>query len=180
MRRGSYTYGPLSGRSRLLARRLLGPAFDYRARLRWPIRIAAWVITAGIASLAAWRFAPLGPLAFELALVALAWRDSRRLRSAGRPVPAAADDLAAIAAHRAEIRRQEALRVPSPGGWTAPAGVLPAWGWVPEPGIVPRLDRMPWWVRLWHGTPLVDRYAHAWMWQHGGWDVIPPGASSTS
>ena len=37
----------------------------------------------------------------------------------------------------------------SPGGWTAPPGVLPAWR-------------------------LIDRYAHAWMWSHGGWEVRPP------
>jgi hypothetical protein len=25
-------------------------------------------------------------------------------------------------------------------------------------------------------TPLIDRYAYAWMWWHGGWDVIPSPA----
>jgi hypothetical protein len=35
---------------------------------------------------------------------------------------------------------------------------------------------MAWWVRVWYGLPLVDRYAHAWMWAHGGWEVPPsPG-----
>lgn len=37
-----------------------------------------------------------------------------------------------------------------------------------------RLDRAPMWARVWYGTPLVDRYAYAWLWYHSGWDVIPP------
>jgi hypothetical protein len=176
VKRGSCNYGPLGGRRRALFARLLGPAYHYRSRPRWAVRILSWIVAAGIASFAGWPFAPLGPLAFELALHALAWRDSRRLRLAPRPVQAGPRELAVIAAHRAELLRQEALRVPSPAGWTVPAGVLPAWSWVPEPGIVPRLDRVPWWVRLWYGTPLADRYAHAWMWHHGGWDVIPATA----
>lgn len=62
----------------------------------------------------------------------------------------------------------------SPGGWTPPPGVLPAWGWVPPKGARPRPDVMPWWVRVWYELPLLDRYAHAWMWAHGGWEVRPP------
>lgn len=65
------------------------------------------------------------------------------------------------------------VRVPTPGGWIAPKGVLPAWNWTPPTGIAPRPDRMPLWVRAWFRTPLVDRYAHAWMWHRGGWDVEP-------
>ncbi len=77
------------------------------------------------------------------------------------------------------MRRQAGLpRVPSPGGWTAPPGVLPSWNWMPEPGAVPRLDRVPRWVRAWYHTPLVDRFAHSWMWHHGGWDVVPPDSWS--
>ena len=57
-----------------------------------------------------------------------------------------------------------------------PPGVRAGWNWVPPDGATPRLDRMPWWVRLWYRTPLVDRYAHAWMWHNGGWDVLPPDA----
>ena len=80
---------------------------------------------------------------------------------------------------RADAGRQAALpRVPSPGGWVAPANVRPAWNWTPPPAITPRLDRVPLWVRLWYGTPFADRSAHAWMWRHGGWDVVPPGAWS--
>ena len=62
----------------------------------------------------------------------------------------------------------------SPGGWTPPPGVLPAWSWVPPEGARPRPDVMPWWVRVWYALPLLDRYAHAWMWARGGWEVRPP------
>jgi uncharacterized protein YjbJ (UPF0337 family) len=34
---------------------------------------------------------------------------------------------------------------------------------------------MPWWVRVWYELPLLDRYAHAWMWARGGWEVRPAG-----
>jgi hypothetical protein len=70
----------------------------------------------------------------------------------------------------------ESGRVPSPGGWTVPPGVRPAWNWTPPPGITPRPDRVSLWVRLWYYTPLLDRYAYAWMWRHGGWDVVPRAA----
>jgi hypothetical protein len=83
----------------------------------------------------------------------------------------------AVRAAQQEGRRQAALpRVPSPGGWTAPRDVLPAWNWAPPSGMTPRLDRSPRWVRLWYRVPFADRYAHAWMWRHGGWDVVPPEA----
>jgi len=65
--------------------------------------------------------------------------------------------------------------VPSPGGWHPPPGTRPAWNWIPpEHGLSPRMDRVPWWVRLWYRAPILDRFAHAWMWDHGGWDVVPP------
>ncbi|OZB89570.1 MAG: hypothetical protein B7X41_02120 [Microbacterium sp. 14-71-5] len=31
---------------------------------------------------------------------------------------------------------------------------------------------MPTWVRVWYRTPFIDRYAHVWMWHHGGWQVL--------
>jgi hypothetical protein len=62
----------------------------------------------------------------------------------------------------------------SPGGWTPPRGTLPAWNWVPPEGAMPRLDVVPRWVRVWYAIPLIDRYAHVWMWAHGGWEVRPP------
>jgi hypothetical protein len=65
----------------------------------------------------------------------------------------------------------------SPGGWTPPPGVLPAWNWVPADGAKPRPDVVPWWVRVWYELPLIDRYAHAWMWAHGGWEVRPPSTA---
>jgi len=55
--------------------------------------------------------------------------------------------------------------------WRAPSLEL-----LPPAGVEPRLDRAPLRVRVWYGTPLIDRYAHAWLWHHGGWDVVPPEA----
>jgi hypothetical protein len=54
---------------------------------------------------------------------------------------------------------------PSPGGWSSPTEA-------PQ-GMVPRLGRMPWWVRVWYRTPFLDRQARRWMWSHGGFDVLP-------
>jgi hypothetical protein len=62
----------------------------------------------------------------------------------------------------------------SPGGWSPPPGRLPAWNWLPPGGATPRLDLAPWWVRVWYQLPFIDRYAHAWMWRHGAWEVRPP------
>jgi hypothetical protein len=176
MRTGSASYGP--GRQRLasLLRRGYG-------RPRWPGRIAAWIMSAVVASLAGWQYALLGPLAFEVAFVVsllvghrVSRYRQRRLGESAVPRPIGPADAEAL---RAEARRQAAWpRVPSPGGWMAPAGVRAAWNWTPPPGITPRLDRVPLWVRLWYGTPLADRSAHAWMWYHGGWDVVPPGTWS--
>jgi hypothetical protein len=65
----------------------------------------------------------------------------------------------------------------SPGGWSAPKGSLSAWNWLPPSGAAPRVDLMPTWVRAWYRTPLIDRYAYAWMWRRGGWEVKPPAAT---
>jgi len=148
----------------------------YWIRLRWPVRILAWVVTAGLVSIAGWQYAVLGPVAFEALFVMSVLADERRVR--GLPGPRALDpDSAELAAMRAEARRRAAMpRVPSPGGWSVPAGQLPAWHWLPPPGLETRLDRAPRWARVWYGTPLVDRYAHAWLWYHGGFDVVPPDA----
>lgn len=54
---------------------------------------------------------------------------------------------------------------PSPAGWSEPDE--------PPQGMVPRLDRVPWWVRVWYYTPLLGRSAEAWVWSHGGFDVLP-------
>ena len=65
--------------------------------------------------------------------------------------------------------------VPSPGAWQPPSGTRPAWDWIPpDHGLEPRLDRVPPWVRIWFRTPFIDRLAYAWMWAHGGWDILPP------
>jgi hypothetical protein len=171
MRTRTVTYSPRSWRVRWPVARILGRG--YFGRLRWPPRILAWLLSAGIAGLAGWQYAVLGPVAFEIAFLMTVLADSRRARA--MPGPVAVEDATRLEALGAEVRRQAALpRVASPGGWSVPAGVRPAWNWSPPPGIEPRLDRVPLWARLWYGTPLVDRYAHAWLWYHGGWDVIPP------
>ncbi len=145
-------------------------------RLRWPVRILAWLVTAGLVSIAGWQYAVIGPVAFEVGFMISVLADERRARRLPGPV-ALDEDSPQLAALRAEARRQAALpRVPSPGGWSAPAGARPAWTWTPPLGLELRLDRAPWWARVWYGTPLVDRYAHAWLWYHGGWDVVPPEA----
>ncbi len=160
---------------------VLGHWHDSFVRLRWPPRILGWLVAGGLTSLGGWQYIPLGPAAFEIAVTISFALDDRRVR--GLPGAVAHDpDDPLLLALRAEARRLAALpRVPSPGGWMAPPGVRPAWNWIPPgSGITPRLDRVPWWARLWYNTPLVDRYAHAWLWYHGGWDVIPPGSASSS
>jgi hypothetical protein len=143
-------------------------------RLRWPLRILGWLVTGGLASLAGWQYILLGPLAFEIAWTISAALVSRRVRRLAGP-GAMDDEDPRARAYRAEARRQAGLpRVASPGGWDPPAGVRPAWNWTPPDGAALRLDRVPLWARLWYNTPLVDRYAHAWLWQHGGFDVIAP------
>ena len=144
-------------------------------RLLWRIRIPLWL--AGAA--AGWAIggaAAAGTVAGVavacLAEAAFSYRAERPGESHGRPAPGE------IAAARAEAARREqrwaAGAIPSPGGWQPPSGSLPAWNWTPDDGIRPRFDRVPRWVRVCYGTPFADRYAHAWMWRHGGWDVLPP------
>jgi hypothetical protein len=53
----------------------------------------------------------------------------------------------------------------SPGGWSK-SGDRPR-------GLVPRSDRVPWWVRVCYHTPFLERRASTWMWSHGGFDVLP-------
>ncbi|MBI2709231.1 MAG: hypothetical protein HYX34_05995 [Actinobacteria bacterium] len=48
------------------------------------------------------------------------------------------------------------------------------WTWAPPSGGLERLEDVPRWVRVWSRTPFVDRWANAWMWRHGGFDVEPP------
>ncbi|MGY1855886.1 hypothetical protein [Modestobacter sp. SYSU DS0290] len=116
-------------------------------------------------------------------------RAGRRVRGVLNPVSTRLAELWCTSAVRrtllrALLRAQERRASPltggpadpgrSPGPWSAPPGVLPGWDWLPpDHGVRRRLDRVPAWVRLWYRTPFVDRYAHAWMWHHGGWDVLP-------
>jgi len=68
-------------------------------------------------------------------------------------------------------------RVLSPGGWVPPPGVRPMWNWTPPGGGTARPDLMPWWVKAWFRTPFIDRWAHPWMWDYGGWEVEPPSGT---
>lgn len=65
----------------------------------------------------------------------------------------------------------------SPGGWVPADGVKPAWNWTPPGGIVAKTHVMPTWLRVWYRTPLLDRFAHVWMWHHGFWWCLNAGRS---
>ncbi len=93
---------------------------------------------------------------------------SRRMLSA--PFPAAAPSRTGDAPARPAFDY-----VLSPGEWAVPDGVRPGWNWLPHLlGAQPELRSMPRWVRVWYRTPLIDRYAHEWMWWHQGWSVLTP------
>jgi hypothetical protein len=167
----SVSYGPRNWRVRWRLVRFFRRG--YVGRVRWPVRIVAWLLSVGLVSLAGWRYAVLGPLAFEVAVLIVALAHDRQVRRLQGAVVVGQDGRL-VEALRAEAGRQAALpRVASPGGWSVPAGVRPAWNWIPPPGITPRLDRVPLWARLRYATPFVDRFGYAWLWYHGGWDVIP-------
>ena len=74
----------------------------------------------------------------------------------------------------------EPLWVHSPGGWVAPKGTRPGWDWVPDGGAGPRPDRMRLWLRVAYHVPILDRWAHEWMWWRGGFDVVPPEGHMTA
>lgn len=95
------------------------------------------------------------------------WLGTRRRLVPHRPVASPAGPTA--------HRPRAFIGVPSPGHWVAPTGQRPGWDWLPEHGASPNLRAMPRWVRVWFRTPFIDRYAHEWMWWHGGWAVLVPG-----
>ena len=148
--------------------------YTRRRRLFWRIRIPLWLAgAAGGWAITGARWGAVGAasgvaaacLAEAVFCVRRAAADARARLTPER-----------IAAMRAHARRWDSEAERSPAGWPVPGGVLPGWNWVPPSGIRERLDRVPAWVRLWYRTPFADRYAYAWMWRHGGWDVLPPGA----
>ena len=49
--------------------------------------------------------------------------------------------------------------IPSPGGWTVPAGERAGWTCSPGRGQ-PAPEHMPLWVQLWARTPVVDRLGY--------------------
>jgi hypothetical protein len=70
--------------------------------------------------------------------------------------------------------------VPSPGPWRPPSGARPGWNWIPaDHALRPRLDRVPSWVGVWFRTPFIDRFAYVWMWDRGGWDIVPANAPAS-
>lgn len=176
LKRGSLTYSRRQPRGLYPWRVINLPwgRYERGAHLFWRIRIPLWL------ALGAAGWALLGPAGLAGGLVAayvgeamISYRKPPGTHQ--RPVPVNAERAAAL---RAEARRMqwrwENEAVPSPGGWRPPPGTLPAWSWTPPDGLRPRLDRVPAWVHLWYKTPFLDRYAHKWMWEHAGWDVLPP------
>jgi hypothetical protein len=148
-------------------------SYERYAYLFWRIRIPLWLASAG----GGWALAGPAGLVGGLAMAYLAEGVLSYRRATPRPGPSwAGPNDAEVAAARAHALRWETEAIPSPGGWRPPDNVLPAWSWAPPEGIRARLDRVPAWVRLWHAIPLLDRYAQAWMWEHGGYDVLPRGA----
>ncbi len=182
-RRGSYTYSS-QRRWHVLSRRrgrgfypltVLEPPggrYERYAYLSWRIRIPLWLTmcTAG------WiGFGVAGLVAGAVAAYVIEGLLSYRKPSGSGPVVASPAEWAAAHARAQRLeRRWESEAAPSPAGWRAPAGARPARQWLPPDGARVRLDRVPAWVRLWYKTPIVDRYACSWMWEHGGWDVLPP------
>jgi hypothetical protein len=183
--RGKNTYSSRRRRHCLSRRRALGlhpwtvielpwGRYERHGYLFWRIRILLWLVMCasgwaalGIAGLAAGAVAAYG---IEGML-------SYRKPSGRRPAVASPEAHAAARAHALRIeRRWDSEAAASPAGWRPPAGARPAWQWSPPDGLRPRLDRVPGWVRLWYRTPILDRYAYSWMWERGGWDVLPPSA----
>jgi hypothetical protein len=140
--------------------------------LFWRVRIPLWLAAAAAGYVLAGAAGAVGGIA--AACLAEALFSYRKTPAAGARARPSDEEIAAIRAHGSRVRRRWATEAaPSPAGWTAPPGVRPAWNWTPPDGIVPRLDRVPLRVRLWYRMPFADRYAHSWMWWHGGWDVLP-------
>jgi hypothetical protein len=155
-----------------------------RRVLFWRLRLPLWLAGAaagwGIGGAASAALPARGAASIAWVVVACLVEAAfcyRRAQTGGDSAPPSAGKTAAFRA-RAICRqhRWETQAVPSPGGWAAPSGTLPAWNWLPPDGAVPRVERFPAWARLWYQTPFADRYAYAWMWHHGGWDVLPPAA----
>lgn len=149
--------------------------YERYAYMFWRIRVPIWLAGAGCG------WALVGPAGLAGGLVVayaaegvFSYRNAANLGSG--PAEVRRTD-AEVTAARAHARRWKTEAVPSPAGWHPPDGARPAWSWTPPCGLTPRLDRVPVWVRLWYNTPFVDRYAHGWMWTHGGWDVLPPNGA---
>ena len=94
------------------------------------------------------------------------------LRSSGSRNPAASSPHVMDAV----VVEVEPVYVRSPGGWVAPQGQRAGWDWVPPGGAEPRLHEAPGWARWMFHRPVIQRFAHTWMWKQGLWSVEPaPG-----
>jgi hypothetical protein len=177
MKRGSATYTSRR-RYRLAFPRAISlpwATYECNAYLFWRIRILLWLplLAAGWFVLRGY-----GLLVGAAVAVLVEARTSYRKRDGPRAAPVAVRNDTRRTARAASP--WETSATPSPGGWQPPRHRLPAWDWAPPSGLRPRLDRVPQWVRVWYHTPFIDRYAHAWMWRHGGWDVLPPSPPAGS
>jgi hypothetical protein len=148
-----------------------------RPVLAVPLRAVIWGAAVRVVTRARWRTCLASGAGLALGSVVVEGRVHRRrrprhwdlgLRGGAGPAPG-----------RRTGNPASSGLVASPGGWLHPVGTLPMWDWAPPGGGQPRLDRVPWAVRAWYEVPFLDRYAHAWMWGHGGWDVTPPVSAST-
>lgn len=144
--------------------------YERSAHLFWRVRIllylglaaAGWFVLRGRGAVAGFLLA---------ALIEARFSYHKRVAQGAAPIAIDADD-ALRQAHQQAVLRWQAAQ-PSPAGWQPPPGARPAWNWTPPGGLQPRFDRVPRWVHWWYRTPFVDRFAHSWMWHHGGWDVLP-------
>ena len=171
MRRGSAIFGP----GRWLRLRfpssvsLPWGTYERHAYLFWRVRILLWLplLVAGWFLLRGYGlFIGAAVAALIEGIASYRKRNGRR----GAPIAVRGDRCG----NTRPVSRWDTEAAPSPSGWQPPPGCLPAWNWAPPAGLRPRFDRVPPWVRLWYRIPFIDRYAHAWMWRHGGWDVLPP------
>lgn len=184
MKRGSATYTSRR-RCRLAlpcAISLPWATYERDAHLFWRIRILLWLPLLAVGWFALRGF---GLLLGAFIAVVIEAKASYRKHRGRRAAPVAVRSDARRTGHPAHRTGRPATpweteATPSPGGWQPPRHRLPAWDWAPPSGLRPRLDRVPQWVRVWYHTPFIDRYAHAWMWRHGGWDVLPPSPPAGS
>lgn len=115
-------------------------AYARRRVLFWRLRIPLWLAsgtagwdTGGAADAALPAQATAAIAGVAVACLAEAAFCYRRVQVSGNSAPPSAEKIGAAIRRQ---RRWQIEAVPSPGGWTAPSGTLPAWNWLP-PGAGP-------------------------------------------